>query len=112
MRSSWRWLLAVALLLPAAWQVRTFAATLGARFAYPLDLEWMESCHVYQGWRIAEGLPIYVDPQSGWAPFPYPPLFWLLIAGLGKIVGFDYATGRAVSDAALAACVAILGSCS
>jgi hypothetical protein len=100
----------VLLLVPAAWHVRTFVSVLSERFAYPYDIEWMESGHLYQAWRIANDLPLYTDPASGFAPFPYPPLFWMSIAGLAKLTGgtIDYTTGRAVSIASIAGSAIIL----
>jgi hypothetical protein len=93
----------------AALHLWTLAILFGRRIAFPIDLEWVEGGHIYQAWRWAHGLPIYVDPASGFVPYPYPPLFWLVLTAAGHALGLDYATGRAVSIAATVGIVAILG---
>ena len=94
-------------------QARQCAGMLRARFAFPMDLEWMEGAHLYHAYRILHGLPLYVDPARGFATFPYPPLYWTILAGAGAAFGLDYAVARAVSlacmgGAALLLCHAIV----
>ncbi|HEY8038986.1 MAG TPA: hypothetical protein VIF15_04300, partial [Polyangiaceae bacterium] len=89
-------------LWPAAWQLRTIAALFRARLSYPFDIEWMEGGNVYHAYRVLHGLPIYVAPESGFAPFPYPPLYWIAVAAAGRMGGLDYATARAVSVGCIA----------
>jgi len=84
---------------PAAWHLVTFARVLAARLAYAMDFEWMESGHIYAAYRVLHGLPLYTDPATGYAPFPYPPLYWYAIAAVAKVTSLDWWTGRAVSDA-------------
>lgn len=95
--------------LPGVLQILTLARLFGARLRYPLDIEWMESSHIYLAWRVSHGIPIYVDPQAGFVPFPYPPLYWVVVGLIGRIAGLDYATGRAVSIASVLGCVGLLG---
>ena len=33
-----------------------------ARAPYPFDLEWMEGGMLAHAWRLANGLPLYVEP--------------------------------------------------
>jgi hypothetical protein len=101
-------LVAIALLVPAWWHVRTFASIVAARVTYPMDIEWMEGGNLYHAYRVLHGEPIYIDPARGFAPYPYPPLFWVVIAAVGAVVGLDYWTGRAVSILSIAGATAIL----
>jgi hypothetical protein len=102
------WTVAAAALWPAVWHIVTFVATLRARMAFPLDLEWMEGAQIYHAYRIIHGLYLYGDPARGFATFPYPPLYWLVVAAFGSVFGLDYVTGRAVSVACLVGATAIL----
>jgi hypothetical protein len=99
----------VVVLAPALWHIRTLVGLFRARLAFPLDIEWMESGHLYHAYRIAHHLPIYADPARGFAAFPYPPFYWLVVAFVGRIVGLDYATGRFVSAASIGASMLVLG---
>jgi len=96
------------LLLPIAWHIIALGRVLCARFPCPLDIEYLESAHVYHAWRLAHGLPLYADPASGFATFPYPPLYWLALEGAAALFGFTDQAGRAVSIASLLAAMAIL----
>jgi hypothetical protein len=98
----------VVLLLPAAWQLGALARVIEARFWCPLDLDYLESAHVYHAWRIAERLPLYADPASGFATFPYPPLYWVALEGAASLFGFTDPAGRAVSIVSLLLTVGIL----
>jgi hypothetical protein len=98
----------VVLLLPAAWHMGALARIVRARFWCPLDLDYLESAHVYHAWRIAQRLPLYADPASGFATFPYPPLYWVALEGAASLLGFTDQAGRAVSVASLLLAVAIL----
>lgn len=97
-----------ALLAPAAWQVVQLAAILAARFPCPLDLDLLESSHVYHAWRLAHGLPLYASPSSGFVTFPYPPLYWVAIGAAAHAFGFTLQAGRAVALASLAVASAVL----
>ncbi len=99
----------VFLLAPAYWHLRTIAALFRRRMAYPLDLEWMESCHLYHAYRIEHHLPLYIDPSRGFATFPYPPLHWVVLAAVGKVLGLDWWTGRALSVACIVGASLVCG---
>lgn len=100
--------IAAVLMAPAAWHVGALVRTLRARFGCPLDLDYLESAHVYHAWRIAHRLPLYADPASGFATFPYPPLYWVALDGAAALFGFTSQAGRAVSIASLLLAVGVL----
>ncbi|MET0593964.1 MAG: hypothetical protein ABW133_14780 [Polyangiaceae bacterium] len=99
-----------ATLLPALWHLVTLITVLSARLRFPQDIEWMEGSHLYHAYRLAHGLPIYIDPARGFATFPYPPLYWIVVALIGRLFGLDYWTGRLVSVASLFGSLIILGA--
>jgi hypothetical protein len=68
-----------------------------ARVPYPYDLEWMEGGMLAHAWRLANDLPLYVEPQADFVPFVYPPGYSWVVATLGGIFGLAPATGRVVS---------------
>ncbi len=84
--------------------------TVRGRLAYPMDIEWMEGAHLYHAYRLTHGLYLYGDPARGFATFPYPPLYWLVVAAAGATFGLDYGTARAVSVACLLATAGILAA--
>lgn len=92
-----RTLLVAVLLLPALWQVATFARIVVSRAAYPMDIEWLEGGELYQAYRLTHGLSLYATPEQGYLPYTHPPLHPFVLALAGRLSGLDYATGRAVS---------------
>ena len=102
--------MAGALLWPCAWHVSRLVAIVRARFAFPGDFEWMEGGNVYHAWRLLHGLPLYTSPSSSFAPFPYPPLYWVAVAGVGHFFGVSYAAARCVSIASLAGASLVLAA--
>ncbi len=88
-------------------QLGALAWALYWRARFPMDLEWLEGAQLYEAYRFAHGLPVYGPPTQGFVPSPYPPLFHLVVAGIGRCFGFDYWNGRLVSDASLAAALAV-----
>jgi hypothetical protein len=97
--------LAVAL-VPAVAQLVCFVVALAMRARYPMDLEWLEGPQLYEAFRIAHGLPVFGSPSQGFVPCPYPPLYHLVVAIVGRCFGFDYWNGRVVSDASIAVVIA------
>jgi hypothetical protein len=96
-------------LLPAFAQIVCFAVAIALRARYPMDLEWLEGPQLYEAFRFVHGLPVYGPPQQGFVPCPYPPLFHLVVGGLGYCFGFDYFTGRVVSCVSIAVAIAVQG---
>jgi hypothetical protein len=101
------WLACATFCVPALAHLVTLAFVLGSRVNYAMDLEWLESAQLYQGFRIAHGLPIYGPAHLGFMACPYPPLYSLLIALVGSVFGFDYWNGRGISDAAIAVAIGV-----
>ncbi len=58
--------------------------------------------------RIANGSGIYVPPSIAFVPFPYPPLYPGLIAGIGSLLGISYLVGRVISIISVAAIALLL----
>ena len=103
-RSHVLWLAA---LLVALLQLGSFAWALARRAGFPMDLEWLEGAQLYEAYRFAHGLPVYGPPAQGFVPSPYPPLYHLVVALVGRCFGFDYWNGRVVSDASIAVVLAV-----
>lgn len=99
---------AAVLLLPATRQIRTVAWIVRTRFGCPLDLEFLESAHIYHAWRLSHGLGLYGNPAAGFATFPYPPLYWVAIQSAARFFDFSDQAGRVVWILWLLGFVAIL----
>jgi hypothetical protein len=97
-------LAAVAGLLELGMHARLFAS----RVAFPLDLEWMEGGVLVHAQRVAEGKPLYVAPSLDFIPFLYTPFYYVVLAGLSKVLPMGYALARALSLAAFAGALALL----
>lgn len=77
-----------ALLLLASLTTIGFGYAVSQRLFYPHELEWMEGALADHASRVADGLPIYCEPQAEHVPFLYAPmLFWL--GGFGMKLGLD-----------------------
>src|SRR5688572_24966262 len=63
----------------AAAFVARLAEVWAARLGWPYDLEWMEGGMLAHSWRLAEGLPLYVEPGPEFVPFVYPPGYAALV---------------------------------
>ncbi|MCB9561074.1 MAG: hypothetical protein H6709_15230 [Kofleriaceae bacterium] len=91
------WIAWAVLAAPAIAQLILLAATVGQRFGYPYDLEWMEGGMLQHAQRIADGQGIYGPPSVDFIPYLYTPLYPGALAILGSIFGLSYQLGRAVS---------------
>lgn len=87
---------------PALAIIATLTRIFVKRMRYPMDIEWLEGIHLYQAFREAHGMAVYASPEDGYCPLFYPPLYFLVVGGLGRVVGLDYWVGRGVSIAGLA----------
>ncbi len=106
-----RWAVA-ALLAPlvalAGLLVIQLARTFAGRIAYPMEVEWMEGGQLYHAYRLLHGLPLYGPCVDGFIPFPYPPVYSTVVAGVGALIGLDFWVGRLVSVTAFTiACVVL-----
>jgi len=90
---------AVALAFPALAILTTLTRVFYGRLTYPRDVEWLEGSLLYQAFRLSHGLSVYGPPKSGACPLLYPPLYFLGVAGLGRVFGIDYVVGRSLSIA-------------
>ena len=78
------------------------------RIGYPYDLEWMEGSMLHHALRLMNGQPIYTAPSIDFIPHLYTPLYPMVVAGLGKLLGdVSYLIGRAVSVASFAGALVI-----
>ena len=109
MRKMLAWGLAVACIATTAYHLLLLARVIAVRYRCPLDLELLESAHVYHAFRVSRGLGLYGDPARGFATFPYPPLYWVAIEAVAALVGFNNQAGRLVSIVALLGTLAVLG---
>jgi hypothetical protein len=87
----------LAIAVPALGQLVLLAIAIGARFAYPYDLEWMEGGLLHHAHRISEGEGIYGPPSVDFIPYLYTPLYPATLAVLGSVLGLTYQLGRAIS---------------
>ncbi len=101
--------LCAASIATAGWQLVQFLRVAIGRAGYPMDIDWMEGGALYHATRLLRGQPIYGPPESGFAPFPYPPLHAVALAVVGKITTLDYAGGRALSAGCFVLTLALLG---
>src|SRR5688500_19741361 len=94
--------------LVAAWPIGTLYFVFASRLAFPYDLEWCAGGSLYHAQRLLDGLPLYGGTEAVFQPFPYPPGYYAIVAGLGAITGLDYWTARFVSIAFFTAIVVVL----
>ena len=101
------WIAWIVLCAPAIGQLALLAVAVGARFAYPYDLEWMEGGMLHHAQRIADGEGIYGPPSIDFIPYLYTPLYPGILAVLGSLFGIGYQLGRLISILALLGIVAV-----
>ena len=78
------------------------------RITFPFPIEYLEDATFFQALRIYEGLPIYTDPNSGYAAMIYTPGYFYILAGLFKIFGPSIALARFMSLACTLGIMAML----
>lgn len=76
--------LRILVLLLGAAHVGLFLYVVGARFAYPVDAEWMTGSVRDTVDRVKEGLPIYAPPSAEFVSFLYPPLYYWLASVVAR----------------------------
>src|SRR5437016_5149547 len=85
---------AAAAVMHIVWLARIFAL----RFTFPMDLEWLEGHSLEEAWRAFHpGEPLYGDPAVGHQTQIYPPLYFIVVGAIGRVIGLDFWTGRAIS---------------
>lgn len=65
--------------------VGLFLYVVSARFAYPVDAEWMTGSIRDTVDRVKGGLPIYAPPSGEFISFLYPPLYYWLSSVLARV---------------------------
>ncbi len=97
-RALWALLAAV-----AVWHLVALAYIVATRVTFPFDIDWLDGGSLYQAHRIAHGERLYTVGDAGFVPYPYPPLYFAMLAGIGKVTGrIDYAGARLLSILAFA----------
>ena len=81
----------------AAVPIARYLWVVAHRITFPFELEWMEGGSVEVVRRVVEGHNIYGPPSMGFTPWPYPPLYFWLSAGVSKFTGVGFFPLRLVS---------------
>ncbi|MBP9088932.1 MAG: hypothetical protein KBG15_22615, partial [Kofleriaceae bacterium] len=81
----------------AIYLIGLLISTIGGRFSYPYDLEWMEGGMLHHAQRIGQGAGIYTPPSVEFIPYLYTPLYPAVLASTGKLFGLTYQLGRFIS---------------
>jgi hypothetical protein len=84
-----------------------FVYVVAARFAIPIELEWMCGSVLDHVERVVAGQPIYAAPTADWVPFMYTPLYYWASAALAHAMPVMVAC-RLVSIAATVASSALV----
>jgi 4-amino-4-deoxy-L-arabinose transferase-like glycosyltransferase len=67
------------------------------RIGYPYELEWLEGGAVSIVQRAHAGHSLYVAPSLHYVPWPYPPLYFWVSAGVAPVTGVGFLALRIVS---------------
>jgi hypothetical protein len=67
------------------------------RIGYPYELEWLEGGAVSIVQRAHAGHGLYVAPSLHYVPWPYPPLYFWVSAGVAQVTGVGFLALRLVS---------------
>ena len=76
--------------------IGAFVALSARRFGCPIELGNGEGMMMDSAIRLAQGLPLYVQPTLHFIPFVYMPMFAVLVAPLVKLMGPELWQGRLV----------------
>jgi 4-amino-4-deoxy-L-arabinose transferase-like glycosyltransferase len=64
---------------------------------YPYDIEWAEGAALNQVFRILSGDPLFIEPNTTFSPLVYTPLYYLISAGLSRMIGTGFLPLRLIS---------------
>jgi hypothetical protein len=92
----------------AAAAVAAFAVLALRRATYPYQIEWLEGGAVEHVRRILQGRALYPAPSVDFVTYPYPPLYFVLSAGVALVTGVGYLPLRIVSIAGSLASMGLL----
>ena len=78
------------------------------RIGYPFELEWLEGGAVSIVQRANAGHALYVQPSLHYVPWPYPPLYFWVSAGVAQVTGVGFLALRLVSFTASLGAFAVI----
>lgn len=88
--------------------VVTYAVTALGRMSYPYELEWLEGGSVDHVRALLSGRPLYAEPSLEFTPFVYAPLYYVVCAGVAKMIGVGFVPLRLVSFLSSLGCFLIV----
>jgi hypothetical protein len=88
--------------------VGLFLVVVSARFAYPVDAEWMTGSVRDAVLRVKAGLPVYGPPSAEYVAFLYPPLYYWAAAFASRFTS-TFVACKVVSIASTAVAGAAVG---
>ena len=100
--------LRVIVLLLGAAHVALLLYVVSARFAYPVDAEWMTGSVRDAVERVKAGLPVYAEPSAEYVAFLYPPLYYWLAALVARFTS-TFVACKLVSVGATTVAAAAVG---
>ncbi len=89
-----------ALLVISFVPVLAFVSVALRRITYPYELSYVEGSVAEVVARASDGAAIYGPPSASFTPWPYPPGYFWLAAGVARVTGTDLLAARVVSFAA------------
>jgi hypothetical protein len=92
----------------AAFVMLLFVVTALERMRYPYELEQLEGYNFLCALRVFHGQPLYPRPSLAFVPYMYPPVYFYVSAGLGRVMGMSITTLRAVSTLSTLGCFAMI----
>jgi len=107
-RPFWLQILSVLVLLLSFGYIILLVVLTSIRMLYPYELEWIEGGIIDQIRWIANGNSIYGEPSISFIPAAYNPLYFVICAGLMKVVGGGFIPARCVSIVATIGCFILL----
>ncbi len=79
-----------------------FVWSVAGRVTYPYNLEYYEGSTYLHTQRLIEGKQLYVDPNEGFIPYPYTPLYYVAVIPFTWVFGQNIIAGRAATLFSLA----------
>lgn len=81
------------------------------RLVYPFELEWLEGISLLSIERIRQGLPLYAQPDLGWCPLPYGPLYFYGAWAMEALGATGFLAPRLASALATGGLFLAVGAC-
>lgn len=86
-----------------AYYIAAFLWSVAIRVTYPYELDYFEGSTYLHTQRIIDGEGLYVNPDEGFIPYPYTPLYYYATIPFTWIFGQGIIAGRFCTLAALIA---------